>query len=81
MSMDRKNKKLAQQQAQAGKEGKESREGREGKGRRRDAPQGLFFPKIPANPSLNTSLQLDLLQLCRSSLSRHPYPLLRLLLP
>jgi hypothetical protein len=42
MSMDRKNKMLAQQQAQAGKEGKEGREGREGKGRRRDTPQGLL---------------------------------------
>ncbi|KAJ3746605.1 hypothetical protein DFH05DRAFT_1458849 [Lentinula detonsa] len=39
MSMDRKNKKLAQQQAQAGKEGKEGKEGREGKGRRRDTQQ------------------------------------------
>ncbi|KAF8830313.1 hypothetical protein HHX47_DHR2000607 [Lentinula edodes] len=55
MSMDRKNKKLAQQQAQAGKEGKEGREGREGKGRRRDTqarpPTTLSLKSLKASIS------------------------------
>ncbi|KIK68370.1 hypothetical protein GYMLUDRAFT_35772 [Collybiopsis luxurians FD-317 M1] len=63
MSMDRKNKKLAQQQAQAGKEGKEikegkegreSRESREGKGRRRDAQQAR--PPTMSLKSLKASI-------------------------
>ncbi|KAJ4490035.1 hypothetical protein J3R30DRAFT_3678528 [Lentinula aciculospora] len=58
MNMDRKNKKLAQQQAQAGKEVKEGREGREareGKGRRRDTqarpPTTLSLKSLKASIS------------------------------
>ncbi|KAJ3971584.1 hypothetical protein EV361DRAFT_910526 [Lentinula raphanica] len=54
MSMDRKNKKLAQQQAQAGKEGREGKEGKEGKGRKRDTQQAR--PPTMSLKSLKASI-------------------------